>query len=88
MLYFFDPITGLPVANVGQDGLVTLPFRALQATLIHFHDNHFLKPILILDSSEKVRRVIPDLKPALRSAAVILIRINRYTFFPNLEYPS
>ncbi|KAG1651303.1 ER membrane protein complex subunit 1 [Nymphon striatum] len=66
IVYVFDPITGDPVedksktfSSTGKTGLHLFSFRVMQVSLIHYHNDQFIKPLLMLDTNEKAH-VFPD----------------------------
>ncbi|CAH1784560.1 unnamed protein product [Owenia fusiformis] len=53
VLSVFNPITGVPVKNTPSEG-ISLHFQIKQFTLLPMNDDHFIKPIAILDTNNRV----------------------------------
>ncbi len=66
-ILFFNPLSGAPSKDQPKDGLV-LDYDLRQVFLYNFHDSQYLKPLVLLDSKNKLH-VLPD-----RSSNEILTR--------------
>ncbi|KAG8036512.1 hypothetical protein G9C98_003834 [Cotesia typhae] len=75
VIYTFNPITGQPI-----DGLVKLGYKLKQSMLLHITTDDFLRPILLLDTRDKVH-VFPENATAVAAS----VGKNTYLFTGDQE---
>ena len=83
-VFFFNPLTGKVSKDFAKEGLV-LDYEVKQAFLFNLHDSHFLKPLVLFDTENRIHvfpeKAVKEIESKSSKATVIFstIRENNST---------